>query len=646
MKYLISIFSYFILCIHQPTLGNVTLPKLVGDSMILQRNVPVKIWGWATPGESIQLRMLSMKFKTVANQKGEWEILLPSMKAGGPYTMQINGHNQFILKDIYFGDIWLCAGQSNMAHQLGIHLYTYANEIKNDDFPLIRQFLVPENANLVDQNTNYQSGKWETATGNNLCQFSAVAYFFARKLFEKYHIPIGIINASVGGTPIEAWISATALQPFTSIHTLIQKNKDTAYINKIVNANNLANNSIQAMLANDKGITENIRWYDSNYVPKEWHNINVPGFWNDQSIPNVYGIVWYRKNISLPENFTGTPGQLALGRIVDADETYFNGVLVGKTGYQYPQRYYYLPPHLLKAGNNSIVVKITSLYGKGGFVTDKPYYISANNDTIDLKGNWLYKVGFALPSNQRITSNYFSISYQPTALYNGMIAPMINYRIKGVLWYQGESNTSNAEQYAQLLPTMIQDWRKQFLQNSLPFIYVQLPNYGPVENVPTESNWAMVREAQLKTLSVPNTGMVITIDLGEWNDIHPSKKKEVGIRAALSAEKIAYHDNNIVYSGPIFQKAEINGDSILLHFTQIGGGLISIDGEPLNCFEIAGVNKHFVKANAKIINNAIMVWNKKISKPVYVRYAWANNPRDANLYNVEGLPASPFRTDQ
>lgn len=629
---------------HQPALGNVTLPKLVGDSMILQRNVPAKIWGWALPGEAVHIQFISKDFNTITGKNGHWEITLPAMQAGGPYSMNIIGSNRIVLKDIFIGDVWVCAGQSNMVHQLGIHLYTYANEIKQDNFPQIRQFIVPATANLLKPDTNFTSGRWNSVTGQNLLQFSAVAYFFARKLFEKYHIPIGIINASVGGTSIEAWISEAGLKPFSDIQNLIQKNRNNEYIQKKINKILATNKTLQTILEDDRGITESPKWYDTNYIPKEWHNMNVPGYWNDQSIRNVNGVVWYRKNIHIPNTFTGIAAELALGRIVDADEVYINGILVGKTAYQYPQRYYHLPTGILKPGNNTIVIRITNTNGKGGFVPDKPYYIAAANDTIGLKGDWQFKVGIALPRNQ-IFSNNFSIQNQPAALYNGMIASITNYTIKGILWYQGESNISNAALYIRLFSTLIQDWRNKWRQGNLPFIYIQLPNYGAVHYEPTESDWAILREAQLKTLAVPNTGMAVTIDLGEWNDIHPSNKKEVGIRSALAAEKIAYQENNIVYSGPIYQSSKIESDSIIIRFNHVGNGLISIDGESLNQFAIAGADKKFVWANAKIENNTVVVWNKNIQHPVYVRYAWADNPRDANLYNANGLPAAPFRTD-
>jgi len=330
---------------------------------------------------------------------------------------------------------------------------------------------------------------------------------------------------------------------------------------------------------------------------------------------------------------------------VDADFVYLNGILVGNKTYMYPERIYNIPDGLLKPGKNLVVIRVINYAGKGGFVPDKPYYIFAGKDTVDLKGYWQYKVGDVFDPHRQ-TASGISIQNQPTSLYNGMITPFTNYAFKGVLWYQGESNSSNADEYAQLLPGLIKNWRKQFKKPDLPFVYVQLPGFMDVNYSPSESDWAVLREAQLKTLSVPNTGMAVAIDLGEWNDVHPLDKKDVGIRSALAAEKVAYEENNIVYSGPIYQSSKIEGNKIIITFSNTGKGLISNDREELNQFAIAGADKKFVWAQAKIDGDKVIVWNVDIANPMYVRYAWADNPRGANLYNKEGLPASPFRTDE
>ncbi len=312
----------------------------------------------------------------------------------------------------------------------------------------------------------------------------------------------------------------------------------------------------------------------------------------------------------------------------------------------YPQRRYAIPAGILKPGKNLFVVRVSNTAGKGGFVPDKPYYIFAGTDTVDLKGTWQYKVGDVFQPFGRGGmgggGGGINAQNQPAALYNAMVAPEINYNIKGFCWYQGESNTGKPEEYAQLMPALINDWRSKWKQDSLPYLFVQLPGFMDYNYLPSESGSAMLRESQRKSLSVPNTAMAVAIDLGEWNDIHPDRKKEVGDRLALAALKLAYHQN-IVYSGPLYQSATVEGNKITVSFTNIGSGLTTNDDEAPAEFAVAGADKKFVWAKAKIEGDKIIVWNDEIQAPVYVRYAWADNPVNPNLYNKEGLPASPFQ---
>ncbi|MGB3004919.1 MAG: sialate O-acetylesterase [Chitinophagaceae bacterium] len=623
--------------------AQVRLPRLIRDSMILQRDTKVNMWGWAAANEKVAVTFNNNRYKTKADKEGNWKIQLSPTKAGGPYSIKISAKNIITLKDVFFGDVWFCSGQSNMVHQMNIHDVTYAKEIAEANVPQIRQFWIPTLTNLQGSQNDLPTGYWKAAVGEDIRPFSAVAYFFAKKLFEKYQIPIGIINASVGGTPIEAWTSEEGLKDFSSLASTIQKNKDTSYINsfnRLPPAN--AGKPIQA----DAGLAENTKWYDVNYSPKGWRNINIPGYWEDQGIKDLNGVVWYRKEIDIPASMTGKPAKVFLGRIVDADELYLNGKLVGKTTYQYPQRRYILPADILKAGKNIFVVRVTNTNGKGGFVPDKPYCLFAGNDTIDLKGTWQYKVGEVyIPRSfsDSFRGGGISAQNQPAALYNAMVAPVINYNIKGFLWYQGESNTGRPEEYARLQPALINDWRTKWNQIELPFLYVQLPGYMDYNYIPSESSWAMLRESQLKSLSVANTAMVVAIDLGEWNDIHPDNKKTVGERLALAALKIAYGEN-IVHSGPVYQSYKTEGNKITISFTNTGSGLIANDEEQVAEFAIAGADKKFVWARTKIEGDKVIVWSDAVANPVYVKYAWADNPVNPNLYNKEGLPASPFRT--
>lgn len=639
----------FIVCLlslftSSPSAGQVRLPQLVRDSMILQRESKVKIWGWASPGEKIAVRFNKKNYSTKANKEGNWFVRLLPQKAGGPYSMEISGKNKIVLNDILLGDVWVCSGQSNMVHQLNIHDVTYAKEIAGANYPRIRQFLVPVVAGLQKPADDLPSGFWKAAVGEEVRSFSAVAYFFAKKIYDQYHIPIGIINASVGGTPVESWISEEGLKTFEDIQNTIQKNKDSAYINTINRQAAIAANANNKSRPEDKGLAGTIKWYEENYIPSNWGTINIPGYWEDQGIKNLDGIVWYRKEINLPASMAGKPSKIFMGRIVDADLFYINGKQVGTTTYQYPQRRYTVPANLLKAGKNIFVIKVTNNNGKGGFVPDKPYCLFSGKDTIDLKGYWQYKVGAVFNPAKNMYSPAINLQDQPTASFNGMIAPLVNFNIRGFVWYQGESNTGKAAAYRELQAAQINDWRRQWKQTDLPFLLTQLPNFMEKNYLPAESNWAALREAQLLSLSIPHTAMAVTIDLGEWNDIHPDNKKDVGERLALAAINIACGEN-IVYSGPLYSSSTIEGNKIILHFNHVGSGLVSNDGEALSEFAIAGADKKFVWAKAVIEGDRIIVWNENIKEPMYVRYAWADNPVHPNLYNKEGLPASPFRTD-
>ena len=643
MRRIFHIVFYFLTLItHQSVHGQIKLPRLVRDSMVLQRDANIKIWGWAAKDEKITLKFNDKSYKTKATVDGKWFVILLPMKAGGPYTMDISASNKITLKDILIGDVWICSGQSNMVHQMELHSVRYENEIEQANYPEIRHFWIPRLTDLQQPHDDLPTGYWKWANPQDVRQFSAVAYFFAKKIYEKYHVPIGLINASVGGTPIEAWTSEEGLKDFSSIINTIQKNKDTAYINNINRA--AANNTNRQQQQTDLGLIGEKKWFDVSYVPKGWHTINVPGYWEDQGIKDLNAVVWYRKEIDVPVSMTGIPAKVFLGRIVDADVLYINGKQVGNTTYQYPQRRYNVPADLLKPGKNIFVIRVTNTAGKGGFVPDKPYSLIAGHDTIDLKGYWQYKIGDVFKP-QVGGSIGISAQNQPTALYNAMIAPLINYTIKGFCWYQGEANTWNPGEYAKFQPEQIIDWRNKWKQGDLPFLYVQLPGFMDFNYLPSESNWAMLRESQLKSLSVPNTAMAVAIDLGEWNDIHPDNKKDVGERLALAAEKIAYGEN-IVYSGPIYQSSKIEDNKIIINFSNVGSGLITKDGEELSEFAIAGADKKFIWAKSKIEGNTVVVWSDEITNPIYVRYAWADNPVNPNLFNKDGLPASPFRTDE
>jgi sialate O-acetylesterase len=633
--------TFFWAALSQNIFCQVKLPQLISDGMVLQRDAKVNVWGWASPGEKVMIHFINKEYSTEANAEGKWKILLSPMAAGGPYKMDIRASNHLTLNNILMGDVWVCSGQSNMALPMGRVKEKYPAEIVSSTNTSIRQFFIPTTYNFDKPDEDLPASSWQSADPKTVLKFSAAAYFFARNLCEKYHVPIGLINTSVGGSPVEAWMSEDALKSFPKYLKLAEQARDTGYVNKIKRNENAASYEwYHNLWLKDKGMQGEIKWYDTSYNADSWPTMNVPVFWSDNGL-KTNGVVWFRKEFNVPTSMIGKPQTIFLGRIVDADSVYINGEFIGTTGYQYPPRIYDLPPDLLKPGKNIIVVRIINSAGNGGFIKDKPYEIISGKSTIDLKGKWQYQLGASTGSLAATT--FFQ--YKPSGLYNSMVAPLLNYAIKGVIWYQGETNSNYPSDYNQLFSAMINDWRTKWNQGNFPFLFVQLPNYGTPGSEPAESNWAKLREQQLKTLSVPNTAMAVTIDIGEWNDIHPLDKKDVGNRLSLAAQHLAYGNKEVVYSGPIYKSMQVIGNKIVLTFSNTGSGLIAKGGGELKYFSIAGSDKKFVWAKAKISGNKIFVWSPQIKHPAAVRYAWADNPEGANLYNKEGLPASPFRTD-
>lgn len=626
--------------------AQIRLPKLITNGMVLQRNTKDRIWGWASPGEKVTIRFHGQIQSTITGKNGEWSVMLSPMKAGGPFAMEIDGKNHIRLKNILIGDVWLCSGQSNMELSMSRVRPRYKNLIAHSENSKIREFIVPDHYNFKAPQKDIQYGSWEETNPWSILHFSATSYFFARALYKKYHVPIGLINASVGGTPVSAWMSRQALQKFPKYLKRAEEFSNDQHIKEVEKDN--AKNQYswnEKTWNNDKGLNGKIPWYKNSYNDSSWPTMKLPAFWSNEGLKNVNGVVWFRKTFNVPANLTGIPATLFLGRIVNSDYAYINGVYVGSISYQYPPSIFKIAPGILKPGKNTITVRVINSSGQGGFVKDKPYKIVAGSRTISLKGDWKYKVGYKAPQPMKGST---VIPYQPMGLYNGMIAPLKNYTIKGAIWYQGESNTGSPgvpNQYHQMFSTMIRDWRHKWGEGNFPFLFVQLPNFlAPVTNPSNHSNWAKVREAQLETLSLPNTGMAITIDIGEWNDVHPLDKEDVGNRLGLVAQKVAYGNNHIVYSGPLYSSMNINGNKATITFTHVGKGLVIRNGKSPKYFAIAGANKHYVWAKARIEGkNKVVVWSNKVRHPKYVRYAWANDPWEVNLYNSAKLPASPFK---
>lgn len=613
--------------------AKITLPALVSDRMVLQRNQKLNVWGKADAGEKVEVKFLNKKYNTTADQNGNWKITLPEQKAGGPYNMTIN---ELTLKDIMIGEVWLASGQSNMELPMRRLTPLYADEIKNANNQNIRFFTVPQKYNFKSPQTELNGGKWETTNPQTILNFSGVAYFFAKNLSEKNKVAVGIIHTSLGGSPIQAWMDENALKKYPEYLEEAKKWQNDDLIKSTESGEQALSKAWYAEL-DQSDIGLNQHWENFDLKDSDWKTVNIPGSWEDKE-GSFDGSVWLRKEINLTKAQAQKSAFLNLGRIKDADLTYINGVKVGSVTYEYPPRWYDVPAGVLKEGKNIIVVRVTNGSGKGQFIADKPYYLEVDGQKIDLKGEWKYKIGTKMG---KISPGQTFIRWKPTGLYNAMINPLINYNIKGFLWYQGESNTGKPKEYGDLLSTMITDWRSKWGSSQLPFIIVQLANFMEAKSQPVESNWAELRDQQRKvSLNVPNTGLAVTIDLGEWNDIHPLNKKTVGDRLALQALK--FEGKNSVADGPVYQSMKIEGNKVILSFRS--GTDDFIDVSELKGFAIKDKTGIYKWANARIEGNRIIVWNDEIKDPIAVRYDWADNP-NGNLRNRSDLPASPFTTE-
>ena len=629
------IFPIILLC-NSLSYAQIKLPKLISNGMVLQRNDATKIWGWASPNEAVSLQFKGKWYSAKADTTGSWAIKLPPQKAGGPYQMVFSASNKIILNDVLFGDVFLCSGQSNMELPMGRLADQYPNEIAHSNNPNIRQFLVPDEYDFKAQRKDFSAGSWQSANPKNVLDFSGVAYFFALEIHKKNKVPVGIINAALGGSPAQSWISESAIKNFPPLEKELLKFKDDQLIKQIESSDQAASKAWYTQLNDaDEGLKNN--WH-SNIDDNNWTEMEIPGYWANEPMGKVNGVVWFKREINVPQNMVGKPAKLLLGRIVDADSVFINGEFVGTTSYQYPPRRYLFDVGILKAGKNTITVRVVNNSGNGGFVLDKDYLLTAGNDTVKLSGKWKYKLGAASKPSPSQTF----VRWKPVGLYNAMIAPLQNLNIKAAVWYQGESNTYNPKEYYALMKSLISDWSATFHNQNLPFLYVQLPNFMEATKNPTESSWAELREKQRQLLSEKNTAMAVTIDLGEWNDIHPLNKKDVGERLALQAENLIYGDKKTVHAGPDLKTITADNDKLILTFENIGKGLVAKGNTKLKYFAIAGADQKFVWADAEIKGNQVIVSNKGISRPLFVRYAWADNPEGANLYNKDGLPASPF----
>lgn len=618
VKYVLTWLFVAALCVPQLS-AKVRLPRLVSDRMVLQRDTELDIWGWADPGEKVTVRFQGRHYDTETGADGCWHVLLPPQQAGGPFVLEVN---EIVIRDVLVGDVWLCSGQSNQETPIA-RLTDKFPEINVSNNHMIRHYKVPTQDVKGELREEIAGNAgWHSAIASDVMNWTALAYFFAQEAYEHTHVPVGMLVSSLGGSAIESWISQEHLKEFPQLLV------DQAAFDSL------------KLARQDRGAG---RWQLPECDDSDWATMTVPGYWRENGA-DIRGTVWCRKTFDVPASMAGRHARLYMGTMVDSDSVFVNGTFVGFTSYTYPPRKYDIPAGVLREGKNVIAVRLTANGGNGGFVKDKRYAIVGDEAEIDLTGTWRYKTGIDQSEVQRLSARLANLDRTGSGLYNGMIYPIRHYRVKGAIWYQGETNAGNPAPYADYLKALITNWRELWQWPDMPFLLVQLPNFMEKKDRPTDSGWARIRDAQFRTaLSVPHTELAVTYDVGEWNDIHPLDKKTVAHRLFLGARRLVYGEK-VNASGPLYKDMQVDGDRIVLSFTETGRGL-ACRGKELKHFAIAGEDRKFVWAKAVIRGNKVVVSSPEVKHPVAVRYAWSDNPSDANLCNKDGLLASPFRTD-
>lgn len=617
------------------------LAGMFADSMVLQRNIKVPVWGWAGVGEKVTVQFNKQIKYTNADANGKWRVDLDPEREGGPYQLRVTGSGDIVLKNVLVGDVWICSGQSNMEWVVS-NVANAREEIAAANLPMVRHTKIPLTASghpLGDIGNGYG---WHSATPSEVGNFTAVGYFFAKNLYQELKVPIGLINTTWGGTNVETWTSRQALENSSEFKEMMA-GFPSLRLDSLENVRRKETiDRVKKLQGSFPAEGESKKWKEPSFPVASWPQMKVPGLWETQSLQNIDGIVWLRSEVIVPANHQGEAADLYLGMIDDNDDTYVNGAKVGSTQGYNIKRAYHIPAGVLHEGSNTIAIRVDDTGGGGGVYGDANdvKLVFANNTTISLAGNWNYHVESIMLANTVNPNSY------PTLLFNAMVYPLIPFGIKGVIWYQGESNADRAYQYRTSFPLMITDWRSRWKQGDFPFYFVQLASFNANNGSSAKgSAWAELREAQTRTLSLPNTGMAVTIDIGEAKDIHPRNKQDVGKRLAAIALHNTYGKSN-EYSGPMYQSMRVEGNKIIIQFDHKGAGLITTDPEgKVKGFEIAGNDHVFVKALAVIEGDKVIVSSAEVAAPVAVRYAWADFAGEANLYNIERFPAAPFRTD-
>lgn len=616
----------------------VELPRIFSDGMVLQRDQPIPVWGRCDACERVVVTFAGAIAEARADAEGNWRVELPAKGAGGAYVMRIDdGTRTKELQDVYVGDVWLASGQSNMEWSIASSTDADA-EIARATDTFVRHFKVPHSWSDEPQ-WQLAGGEWIASSPAVAGEFSAVAHFFARELRKSTAVPIGIIDSTWGGSRIEAWMDASALGVSgTDIESTMRAMTEA-------DKRSLAETQRNLALFPDLP-ADAVGWEAPGLDDTKWAAISVPGGWEGAGWGGMDGEAWYRTTFTLDET-EAKAGTLLLGvgRVDDSDITWVNGVQVGQTRMQYDKpRRYVVPGSVLRTGENVVAVLVTDTGGGGGIhgPADELFVQPTGSVPRTLGGEWKFRparvtVAFGDGKNQH-----------PTLLYNAMIHPLQPFPMRGVIWYQGESNAddlSQALRYRDQFPRMIRQWRAQWGEPELPFLWAQLASFDSGKDSEQQSPWAVLREAQSAALSLPSTAQAVTVDIGNVADIHPGNKQDVGGRLALAARHVVYGEK-VVHSGPVFTGMQIEHGVATLSFDS-GSRALTVRGDDvLQGFQLAGDDRVFHAAEAAITGNHVSVRSDAVPSPVAVRYAWKDAPVEANLVNDAGLPASPFRSDQ
>ena len=628
---------------------NLVLSPLFSDGMVIQHGTAFPIRGYSS--SAVSVTFLGKTWQSQVGADGKWQVILDPVQAGGPFTMDIeSAETKICIRDIYSGDVWLCAGQSNMELPMQRLKDNYPEEWTAETFPPIRQFKAPQEWDFSGPREELSGGSWAAATAETLHEFSGTAWFFAKYLYEKYHLPIGLICTAWGGTPIEAWMSREALAAFPEKITQGEQYASPTVCKEIGTKNEaVLQEWEERLIREDEGLKGEWQNPETILSSSGWNDITLPGDFAeagpgaDGLLSNFCGVIWLCREFEAKADFAAQGARVWLGTIVDADTVYINGVEIGNTAYRYPPRKYRTPIGLLREGKNRIAIRVTCVNGQGGITRDKPFRVFSDQGCVELAGTWKYRIGVKAPPRPEV----FFFQRQPMGPFNAMIAPILKLPLRGIIWYQGESNDGSPDEYEALFKAMIQDWRNKSGQAYLPFLFVQLPIFGsPAENDETAS-WAIIREAQSAALSLPATGMAAGLDLGEWNDLHPLNKKEAGRRLFLAAERVVFKNENAPAS-PTCREVQLRGNRVFLTFDNCGIGLVAretpyvsvvADGKQGACRLLTRLPAKIERPDTLSVDIS-SIKNKKTKR---ILYAWANNPKDRQLYNGEGLPVFPFK---